>query len=302
MRTLDDIRALGGNNAADERRFATAARVSEINLALYRAFVQPTVRALTSVPAADWMQKLHPLRVGYELFSNANPMMAWVGTMADQVRHGRRPVSPDNPYLKAQEEMSRRIVTALDGWREMSEAVAERTFLTIYGLPVLQAAVGIEQDAKRAPRKASRSFLHPDLLEKRIAELKSRVTDGGMREATIRALIYAGMSRAAVDERGFETVRRIRQSNGGMPLSVFKALVREQFNILLVDTEAALKAIPSMLPPEVEKRRQAFDLIGTISERARGAYSRGPAENRSDREPFQHRQARAHEASRPPID
>src|SRR5262249_10835954 len=33
-RTLDDIRALGGNDAADERRFATAARVSEINLAL----------------------------------------------------------------------------------------------------------------------------------------------------------------------------------------------------------------------------------------------------------------------------
>ena len=36
-RTLDDIRALGGNDLADERRFEAAARVSEINLALYRA-------------------------------------------------------------------------------------------------------------------------------------------------------------------------------------------------------------------------------------------------------------------------
>ena len=44
-RTLDDIRALGGNDAEDERRFATAARVSEINLALYRTFMQPVVRA-----------------------------------------------------------------------------------------------------------------------------------------------------------------------------------------------------------------------------------------------------------------
>ena len=44
-RTLDDIRALGGNDAADERRFATAARVSEINLSLYRTFAQPVVRA-----------------------------------------------------------------------------------------------------------------------------------------------------------------------------------------------------------------------------------------------------------------
>ena len=40
-RTLDDIRALGGNDPQDERRFATAARLSEINLALYRTFVQP---------------------------------------------------------------------------------------------------------------------------------------------------------------------------------------------------------------------------------------------------------------------
>ena len=43
-RTLDDIRALGGNDAADDRRFATAARVSEINLALYRTFLQPFIR------------------------------------------------------------------------------------------------------------------------------------------------------------------------------------------------------------------------------------------------------------------
>ena len=56
-RTLDDIRALGGNDAADERRFATAARVSEINLALYRAFAQPVVRAMTSAPFADAMRQ-----------------------------------------------------------------------------------------------------------------------------------------------------------------------------------------------------------------------------------------------------
>ena len=56
-RTLDDIRALGGNDAADERRFATAARVSEINLALYRTFAQPMVRASVSAPVAEWMQK-----------------------------------------------------------------------------------------------------------------------------------------------------------------------------------------------------------------------------------------------------
>ena len=44
-RTLDDIRALGGNDLEDERRFEAAARVSDINLSLYRAFVQPFVQS-----------------------------------------------------------------------------------------------------------------------------------------------------------------------------------------------------------------------------------------------------------------
>jgi hypothetical protein len=35
-RTLNDIRALGINSAEDDKRFATVARVSEINLSLYR--------------------------------------------------------------------------------------------------------------------------------------------------------------------------------------------------------------------------------------------------------------------------
>src|SRR5262249_28712409 len=92
-RTLDDIRALGGNDAADERRFATAARVSEINLALYRTYAQPVVRALVASPMAEWMQQLHPLRLQFELFSNANPMMAPVAAWADGVRKNRTPAA-----------------------------------------------------------------------------------------------------------------------------------------------------------------------------------------------------------------
>ncbi len=263
-RTLEDIRALGGNDAEDERRFATAARVSEINLALYRALVQPAVRALTSSLVADWMQQMHPLRLQYEIFSNANPLMATVATMAEHVRGDRRPVAASNPFIAMQENMSRHIVAALDRWREFNEALAERTFLTLYGSPMLQAAVGIDQASKRPLRKASKNLMHQDLLQRRIAEVKSRISTGGLREATIRGLLHAGMGRAAVDERGFEAVRRIRRSYGDVPLSVFKALVREQSNMLLVDPEAALAAIPAMLPPDAETRLKAFELIKTV--------------------------------------
>jgi pimeloyl-ACP methyl ester carboxylesterase len=263
-RTLDDIRGLGGNDAADERRFATAARVSEINLALYRTFVQPFVRACVTSPLADATQKLHPLRLQYEVLSNANPMMAPLAAMAEHVRANRKPASANNPFVALQENVSRQIVAGLDAWRDATEAFAERAFLTVYGSPPLQAAVGIDPHSTRPLRRAPKNPLHQELLRDRIAELKSRIAVGGVREAVIRGLVYAGMGRARVDERGFEAVRRIRQKHGELPLPAFKTLVRDQFNMLLIDRDAALAAIPAMLPPDADIRRKAFGLIKQV--------------------------------------
>ena len=263
-RTLDDIRALGGNDAADELRFATAARVSENNLALYREFAQPIVRAFVNPPLAQWLQQLHPLRLQYELFSNANPMMAPVAAMAEQVRNNRRPVAADNPLVQLQETVSSQIVAGLNAWRDMIESLAERTFLTIYGSPPLQAAVGIDPTGTRPLRKAGKHPLYDELLQKRIAELRSRISVGGVPEAVIRAVLYVGLPRGSVDERGFEAVRRIRRTQSDISLSDFKERVREQFYILLIDMEAALAALPSMLPADVETRREAFDLVKQI--------------------------------------
>jgi hypothetical protein len=57
-----------------------------------------------------------------------------------------------------------------------------------------------------------------------------------------------------------------------MPVAEFKELVREQFNILLIDEKAALEAIPSMLPPDTESREKAYELIHQVL-RARGELS-----------------------------
>jgi pimeloyl-ACP methyl ester carboxylesterase len=271
-RTLDDIRALGGNDLADERRFAAAARLSELNLAMYRSFVQPAVRAAMNSSFADWLWRCHPLRLQYQFFSDANPAMAPVAKMAEQVRKARKPVPSDNPFLNAQQAMSRNIVAALDGWRKATETIAENTFMALYGTPALQTMLGVHGRPRQPLRKPDKSLLHRELLAKRIAELKSRIAVGGLQAAVIRGLIYAGMGRQAIDERGFEAVRRIRQANGELPLAAFKALVREQFNILLIDTDAALAAIPSMLPPDAETRKVAFGLIRTVLS-ARGEIS-----------------------------
>ncbi len=73
-RTLDDIRAMGGNSPEDERRFETAKRVSEMNLDAYRKFVQPWVKSMVTPQMAELMRNWHPLRLQYEAFSSQNPV------------------------------------------------------------------------------------------------------------------------------------------------------------------------------------------------------------------------------------
>jgi Protein of unknown function (DUF3141) len=274
-RTLDDIRALGGNDAADERRFATAAKVSEINLALYRTFAQPLVRAAVPPGMGEAIRELHPLRVPYQVVSDANPLMAPVSAMAKQVRETRAPAAAGNPLVELQEFASRQITAGLDAWRDMRDAMAEWTFLTVYGSPLLQAAVGIDPADARRPRQAGTSALHRQLVDARIAELKAKMPQGDLREASVRTILYVLMPRGGVDEHGFDAIRRIRAANPDgktlplpelttLTLAEFKALVREQFFMLLIDRSAAVAAIPGLLPKDTTSRRAAFALLSQI--------------------------------------
>src|SRR5262249_9443876 len=230
------------------------------------------VRTLVNPAFAEAIRHLHPLRLQYELFSNANPAMAPVGAWAEQVREHRKPAAADNPFTAIQEDISRQIVATLDAFRQFNEAAAERTFLAIYGSKGLQAAAGIDPRAVLPPRRASKDLLHYELVEKRIADLRSRTSSGGLREAVIRSLLFAGMDRTAIDERGFEALSRIRRSQSDVPLSAFKATVREQFDMLSIDPEGAVAAISSMLPAEGSARQNAFNLMCEVLS-ARGRHS-----------------------------
>ncbi len=177
-RTLDDIRAMGGNSPDDERRFEAAKRVSEINLAAYRKFVQPLIKRMVTPELADWMRNVHPLRAQYEAFSSQNPFMTAVKAAAEHVKEQRKPVSSDNPFLAFQESISKQIVHALDSWRDSQEALSEAVFLAVYGSPTLQAAVGVDPQSTPS-RRQEMSAEHRGRLQARTAELTSRVGEGG---------------------------------------------------------------------------------------------------------------------------
>ncbi len=264
-RTLDDIRAMGGNSPEDERRFETAKRVSEMNLAAYQKYLQPFIKSMVTPQMAEMMRNWHPLRVQYEAFSSENPLMKGVQNAADKAREDRKTIAQDNPFLAFQERMSKQIVSSLDQWRDSQEALSEAMFLAIYGSPALQAAVGVDPQSAPSRRREMHSEYRAR-LEARVAELKSKIGSGGLTEAGIRALLYIGSARGMVDERSLEALRRMRQADEQtrLTLAEFKMLVREQFFMLLLDREAALAALPKLLPESMDERRRAFALIEEV--------------------------------------
>jgi Protein of unknown function (DUF3141) len=90
----------------------------------------------------------------------ASPRVAPVAALAEQARRNRRPCVADSPWLALQENASERIVSMLDSYREFTEAVAERIFLSVYGSPTLQAAFGIAwRRARSVPKIARRKWV-----------------------------------------------------------------------------------------------------------------------------------------------
>ena len=264
QRSLDDLRAIVQPSPDNERRFATAQRVSEINLGLYRTLFQPLVQAFASEKNAAWLHKLNPSELPYELFSDRNPLMRQIAQLADQVRQQRRPAAPDNPLLQVQAMISDGIIAALDGYRDLRDRSMEQIFLALYSAPLLQALVGLRA-SDELPRR--RPGVEPEriaFIQQRIAELKARLAEGGVREAAIRSLVYIGMAGPGVDERAFEMLRHIRTEHGGLTLAEFKQVLREQFFSLLIDRDGALAAIPKMLPADATERADALGKIRQV--------------------------------------
>jgi pimeloyl-ACP methyl ester carboxylesterase len=272
-RTLDDIRALGGNSVEDERQFAAVARISEINLGLYRAFVQPWVKAWANAGFAEWMRKMHPLRLPYEMFTPANPFLKSLSSMADNVRENRQPVSPDNALWQAQERMGKAIESSLKTYGDMRDRFLETAFHAVYGSSLLQALVGLKASDASPRHRPGIDAVYRTFVAQRIDELTRSIAEGGPREAAIRALLYIRMPEGVADERGFRLLERMREEAGGdLPLAAFKAMVRDQFFTLLLDERRAIEAIPAMLDtnPDLAPRmgstlRKLIEVLGVES-------------------------------------
>jgi hypothetical protein len=263
-RTLDDIRALGGNSAEDDRRFATVARLSEINHGLYRTLAQPAVRALATEQTAEALRQMHPGRLRFAAFSDRNPAMQPVKALAESVRSRRAPVAADNPLLTMEHVTSTWISTCLDSFRAVRDAMTEASFLATYGSPLMQAMVGLGTPETPTSTRIDRDFAREAIEARWRADLEKRFEVGGLPEALVRAMIHIRLPQRSVDERGFamlQIVRRLQPANRRLTTEEVKALLRDQYMLIHLDEERAVRAIPRLLPEDEQTRRQGLDAV-----------------------------------------
>jgi hypothetical protein len=247
-RTLDDIRALGGNTVEDDRCFAAVARMSEANLKLYRTTLQPVIKWLANEKSAEWLRKTHPLRLGFEMFSDRNPVMLPIAAAAEKVKKNRHPLDSRNLFLQWEKSFSDFITHSLRAYGQWRDNMTENIFFSVYGQSWLQDLLGLKKSDGPPRKHPGEDPDHAALVKRRIKELRNKMDKGGPREAAIRALLYVRTAENAADERGFEVLRRIRAEHGGKTtLSQFKDEVRDQYLMLLVDEQRALETIPVVL-------------------------------------------------------
>lgn len=272
QRSLDDIRALGGNKPEDDQRFATVARVSDINLGLYRRFAAPAVRAMASAESAELLRHSHPNRMRFELFSDKNPFMQPIAAWAEQIRADRHPASDDNPFIALEQEASRWIVQTLDAWTTLRDAMQEAVFLGVYGSPMLQALVGLGVETPAKGRRIARDLGREAASARLASDLLGRIDQGGLVEAAVRAMIYVRMAEGRIDERTFAALKQVAEECNvpRVGLARFKEIVRDQYLMLLMNQDMALRTLPKLLPAGRGQRKAILDVVRRVVT-ARGA-------------------------------
>ena len=265
-RTLEDIRALGGNTIDEERCFAAVARLSEVTNGLYRTTAQPIIRAFATEQGAEWLRRMHPLRVGYELFSDRNPALQPLAAAAATVAENRQPVAADNIFLQWEKVFSDWVKQGLEAYGEWRDMLVEHTFFGVYDQSWLQALLGLRASDDPPRNHPGENPEHTAFVNRRIEELRTKMNKGGPREAAIRALVYVRMPEKAADERAFEMLRRIRAEHGAeRTLAEFKQDLREQYFMLRLDEVGAVALIPELLKGHEDEWPKLLEYIRKVA-------------------------------------
>ena len=135
--------------------------------------------------------------------------------------------------------------------------MVEQTFLALYSSPVLQSLAGLTAENAQRHRRMERDVEREAIWKQAHAELESAIDRGGVVEAFVRSLMYIAEPAGRVDDRGYaalQEVGRMLPPKDRPGFVRFKEIVRQQFLILSLDEERAIRTLPRLAVSSEDRR------------------------------------------------
>ncbi|WP_321923065.1 DUF3141 domain-containing protein [Paraburkholderia guartelaensis] len=266
LRTIEDILALD-DGRDDEQPFEVVRRLAENNQRLYDLFVSPFVRASSNAYSAHALRESHPSRVERSVMSDANPTLGVLPAMAEAVRAHRKPAAPDNPFTLLEKQASATIEATLDAYRDARDAWVESTFYNVYTAPWVQACVGVAPNQPLEPIAPPLMALRKELAQYRLRAARAHLAKGTLVDAFMRIAAYIVDEMHTVQYRPFQRMRELaREYLGDRQPSIaeLKESARRQGAIVQLDPQAAIEALPEIVP-DMKTRRALLAAVYRIA-------------------------------------
>lgn len=250
-RTIEDVKRLSGDATSEE--FPAVARISQMFESLYDVAAAPIIRAVATETSAELGRRLHPARMRRWMVSDLIPAVAAVAPLAEAVRQDRRRAAPDNPFLAFERQWVETTERLFDAWRDARDAAIEYAFHAIYGALAVWG-IGTADDAAEADAAREAVASRTPLIE----EVRGKIDRGGYPEAVVRMMVLLASSRGSVRRTRLARSNAMLTSEApfaAMSAEERAALVREQTAIVTLDREAAIAALPTLLPTADDRDR-----------------------------------------------
>ncbi|HEV8500737.1 MAG TPA: DUF3141 domain-containing protein [Casimicrobiaceae bacterium] len=263
-RSLEDLRTSRGYEKVDEKPFEAVAALSELLERAYSLLARPLVRAATPDWFANAMRDLHPLRVQQWAFSDRNPWLWALPSLAAAATANRKPRAADNAGLRYESLHSAAITAGLDLYRDLRDASFEAAFYEVYG-----NLFSLEMADERADFKRKQKFDPRGLPA--VREVLDTIEHGSPVEGLVRIAML--ISKAGQGMHRLSQMQRTRDilapESGIAHLTEDeqRRLLQEETIVVEFEPLRAKRSLPKVLRTRAERRRahRLLDAVATAS-------------------------------------
>jgi hypothetical protein len=124
--------------------------------------------------------------------------------------------------------------------------------------------VGLNAEPNVLPRRIAHNLPRESAGAELNDELEQRFEIGGVEEGALRALVYIRSPSGAADERGYrllKSMRTSRKANKRLTIDQFRDMLRGQFQLVRMDEERAVEALPKLIHPGEPESDAALEAL-----------------------------------------